>query len=155
MTQCLRVLKSSCSLPGEGVFCAAMNTDATTTARRYYAWGGRDFAADARALADNPQGVLLYTPQLVVLMKPADSRQPQEWEQLGHSPQRPDAWYVHLLVGNLGLALRLAPMLPVYPWVCFQRGQRSARLHRLPWARILSRHIKPLTNNTSTLWDSP
>lgn len=128
------------------VFCTAMNTDAITTAQRYYAWAGRDFAADAHALARNPQGVLLYTPRLVVMMKPADSRQPQDWAQLTHSPQQADAWYVHLLVGQLSLAGQLAHLVPAYRWVCFQRGRRNTRPHRLPWVRILSHNSKTINN---------
>ncbi len=149
--QSLRVLKKSCSGAGSAVFCAAMYTDAITTARRYYTWAGRDLAADACALAGNPRGVFMYTPQLVVLMKPVSSRHPQDWEQLGHSPQQADAWYVHLLAGNFALALQLAHTLPPYTWVCFQRGRRSTRLHRLPWARILSQHINNNQHSKHTM----
>ncbi len=122
-----------------------MNTDATTTAQQYYAWAGRDFAADAYSLALNPQGVMVYTPQLVVMMKPVDSRQPQEWAELAHSPQQPDAWYVHLLVGDMKTARQMAHLVAAYRWVCFQRGRRNTRLHCLSWARILSPHKN--TNN--------
>lgn len=115
-----------------------MSTDAVTAAKRYYAAAKRDWAAELSALARNPHGVVLISPALVVLMKPVDSTQPQDWEELGQSPAVPDAWYVHLLAGDVALARQLAWLLPAYPWVCFQRGLRSTRLHRHPWARLLA-----------------
>lgn len=115
-----------------------MSTDAVKAATRYYDASGRNVSADASALASNPQGVVLICPELVVLMKPVESSKPQEWEKLAMPVISPDAWYVHLLVGNLALARQLAWLLPAYPWVCFQRGARSTAVHRLPWARMLA-----------------
>ena len=113
-----------------------MNTDARAIALRYYHLAGRDPHADFRALAQNPQGVFLFSPSLVVLMKPVHSHRPQEWGRLESSPHTADGWYVHLLVGNLQQARTLAPLLPVLPWVCFQRGRRNARPHVWPWLRV-------------------
>lgn len=115
-----------------------MSTDAVTAAKKYYAAAGRDWVAEVSTLAENPCGVVLICPALVVLMKPVDSTRPQDWETLGKSPAGADAWYVHLLAGDVAMARQLAWLLPAYPWVCFQRGQRSARPHRRPWARLLA-----------------
>ena len=113
-----------------------MNTDARITALRYYALSGRDAAADVAALMQNPQGVFVFTSDLVVLMKPADSRRPADWAKLEQSPAEADGWSVHLLCGKLPLARKLAWLLPAYRWVCFQRGARNAKAHRRPWARM-------------------
>lgn len=113
-----------------------MNTDARATALRYYRTAGRDPHADLRALARNPQGVFLFSPTLVVLMKPVLRHRPQDWENLEESPAGADAWYVHLLAGSLRQAQELAKLLPARRWLCFQRGRRSTRLHVLPWRRV-------------------
>ena len=52
-----------------------------------------------------------------------------------------DAWYVHLLTGDLQLALQLGSTLPSLPLLCFQRGRRSARLHRHSWRRVLNSNL--------------
>lgn len=113
-----------------------MNSDARLSALRYYARCGRVAVPEVCALLANPKGVFVFTPELVVMMKPADSRSPQEWEDLESSPDEPDSWYVHLLVGRLRQARTLARLLPAYRWVCFMRGLRNTAPHRLPWARI-------------------
>ncbi len=113
-----------------------MSTDARTNALFYYTFAGRDVVADVCCLLQNPRGVFVYTPELVVLMKPADSNKPQDWEHLADSPENADAWYVHLLVGRLALARKLAWLLPAYRYLCFQRGLRHAKPHRCSWARI-------------------
>lgn len=48
-----------------------------------------------------------------------------------------DAWYVHLLVGNVALARRLAATLPPLEWLCFQRGRRSNQPHIYRWEQLL------------------
>ena len=111
-----------------------MNTDARTRAWEYYQAAGRNMDADLAALAEHPQGVVLFMPQLVVLMKPVQSNTPDLWQELKHCPADPDGWYVHLLVGDLQLAARLAAALPQRQWLCFHRGLRSMAPHRLPWS---------------------
>ncbi len=113
---------------------AAMNTDARVQAQQYYQAAGRDMAADLAALAAHPHGVVLLMPQLVALLRPVDSTKPPTWQELDSTSTREDAWYVHLLVGNLALARRLAAALPPRRWLCFQRGLRSPRAHRLSWS---------------------
>ncbi len=115
-----------------------MSSDARSTAQLYYAGSGRRMEDDVAALALNPQAVVIFLPRLVVLMKPVCAAAPlQVWQQLGSSPHGADAWYVHLLVGDFALARQVARMLPVYPWLCFQRGMRSEALHRVAWARFV------------------
>ena len=116
-----------------------MNTDARLLALRYYRHSGRKLPEDVEALSANPQGVVVWLPRLVVLMKAADSRQPERWQELAENPLLADGWYIHLLVGELPLARRLACEVPPRTWACFQRGLRSAAPHRLRWNRLLSR----------------
>ena len=99
-----------------------MTPDARVQAQQYYHAAGRDMEADLAALAAHPQGVVLLMPQL-------EHRFPET-----------DAWYVHLLVGDVALARRLAAALPPQHWLCFQRGLRHERPHRLPWAGFLRKH---------------
>ena len=116
-----------------------MNSDARIVALRYYHGSERNLQADIEALAANPQGVVVWLPRLVVLMKAADSKKPQQWGNLAESPANADGWYVHLLVGDMSLARRLAQEVPPHHWACFQRGMRSAAPHRLRWKRVVSR----------------
>ncbi len=128
----------------EGAYGAAMSSDARSTARHYYAGSGFSLAADMAALAANPQGIVIFLPQLVVLAKPVEHDHPEQWVDLGTSPQGADAWYVHLLAGELAQARQIARRLPAYPWLCFQRGARSAAIHRRSWARFVNRlHPQP------------
>ena len=96
--------------------------------------------ADLAALAAHPQGVVLMMPQLVALMKPVLSTEPHTWTKLAHVSPEVDAWYVHLLVGDLALARRMAGALCPLRWVCFQRGLRHERPHRLPWTGVCINH---------------
>ncbi len=89
------------------------------------------------ALAANPQGIAVFLPRLVVLMKPVEHNHPEGWLLLGSSPERADAWYVHLLVGDLAWARQLGRGLSAYPWLCFQRGARNSILHRWSWERLV------------------
>lgn len=115
-----------------------MSTDARRLALNYYRECGRDPEADLAALAANPAGVVVWLPRLVVLMKAADSRRPQDWYNLAESPEGADGWYVHLLAGDLSLARRLACEVPRCRWACFQRGLRGSSPHRLSWQRLCS-----------------
>lgn len=113
-----------------------MSTDARETAWRYYQTAGRDMEADLAALGAHPQGVVVFMPQLVVLMKPAVSTEPEHWPQLHHVARQADSWYVHLLAGDLKLARRMAAALPPQRWLCFHRGLRSSSPHRLRWSAL-------------------
>lgn len=113
-----------------------MSTDAREEARRYYREHGRRLADDLEAMAVNPRSVLLYMPRLVVLMKPAKKDSPEGWDRLAESPQDADAWYIHLLVGDLEMARRMATDVERLPWACFHRGRRDTRGHVLPWAVV-------------------
>ncbi len=114
-----------------------MSPDARDRAKQYYEGSGRCLAADVAALSVNPRGVVVLLPGLVALLKPVSHCHPQEWDALVASPPVADAWYVHLLVGELRLARQLAQGLEPYPWLCFQRGARNACLHRWAWRRVV------------------
>ncbi len=135
-------------------YTAAMSSDARDGARRYYEGSGRSMVADLAALAANPRAVVVLLPSLVALLKPVRHDRPQDWDALAHSPDGADAWYVHLLVGDLGLARRLGAGLACLPWLCFQRGARHARIHRRPWRRIVILSNKTSDRKDIRLWDS-
>lgn len=115
-----------------------MDTDARLIAIRYYGQSNRCLQRDMATLGTNPNAVIIYLPQLVVLMKPADSRTPHTWDRLQETPRHADAWYVHLLVGNMQLARQLAKLPQARPWLCFHRGTRNARPHIIRWKRFAS-----------------
>lgn len=129
-----------------------MSTDARRLALSYYRLFERDPEADLSALAANPTGVVIWLPRLVVLMKAADSRHPEDWYKLDESPAQADGWYVHLLAGDLKLARRLACEVPRRRWACFQRGRRGASPHHLSWQR-LCRYDKPQSTSTNNRKD--
>ncbi len=130
-----------------------MDTDARIIAIRYYGGSERRMGEDLAALSDNPEAVIIYMPQLVVLMKPADSKAPGEWERLRETPAGADAWYIHLLAGNLELARKLAQQQQARPWLCFLRGQRNARPHIMNWQRFTT--PRPTYNKTHRKNNSP
>lgn len=114
-----------------------MNADARDRAWEYYQAAGRDMNADLAALAAHPQGIVLLTPWLVVLMKPVCSTAPEQWTELSLVFPAADAWYIHLLVGDLRQARSMAAALPQLHWLCFQRGLRTPVPHRYPWQAFL------------------
>lgn len=114
-----------------------MQQDARKEANSYYQASGRTLTGDAAVLSGNPRGVLVYSPELVVLMKPVMLREELLWGDLADNPPEADAWYVHLLVGNVRLARRLADTLPPLGWLCFQRGRRNSRPHVYRWSSLL------------------
>ncbi len=133
-----------------------METDARLIAIRYYRGSEREFAADLTALSANPDAIIIYLPQLVLLMKPADSRHPQQWDTLHHTPHGADAWYVHLLVGNMQQARQVAQRLTPRPWICFQRGARNTRPHIIRWERFTAPpcRINRQHRKNDNSWDS-
>lgn len=119
-----------------------MSKDARELAALYYAGSGRSLAADVAALCRNPRGIVMSTPRLFALMRPVCSRRPESWaEHLSLDISAADAWYVHLLAGDLQLAFQLGHTLPPLPLLCFQRGSRSGRPHRLSWRRVLNSNL--------------
>ena len=114
-----------------------MDNDARTTARRYYADSGRSLQRDWDALCGNPRAVVVWTPQLVALLLPVNSAHAAEWEGLPVDPAGADAWYVHLLAGDLALARELASGLAPLPRLCFRRGLRNHAPHIHPWRAFI------------------
>lgn len=121
-----------------------MSTDARLLAETYYHGSPRRFAADLEALGNHPRGVVLYMPELVVLMKPACSTSPESWENLEDFSGQEDAWYIHLLVGDVRLALWLSRALTPLPWLCFRRGMRGERVHLYRWEQLRRRRSSAL-----------
>ncbi len=116
---------------------ALMDNDARTTARRYYAACGRSLRNDLAALAGNRGAAVVWTPQLVALLLPVDSARAETWEELPDSPEGADAWYVHLLAGDLALARRMASALAPLPRLCFRRGLRNPVPHIYLWRQFV------------------
>ncbi len=116
-----------------------MSYNAPELARLYYEQHGRDFSHDWVSLGRNPRAVLVWLPDLVVLMKPVHRHDDAPWSHLSSSPLDADAWYVHLLVGKLQLACQLGMGLEPLPYLCFQRGMRDDRVHVCRWQVFLSR----------------
>lgn len=121
---------------------AVMRHDARYVAQRYYRGSGREFRKDAESLLSNPRGIFIYSPQLVVMMKPVLLREELLWTALEDNPTDADAWYIHLLAGDLKLARRLAADIAPLEWFCFHRGRRDGRPHLLNRAYVL-----PAPNN--------
>lgn len=124
-----------------------MSKDARELAALYYAGSGRSLAADVAALSRNPRGIIMSTPRLFALMRPVCSRRPDGWaKHLAQDDPAADAWYVHLLAGDLRLALQLGQTLSPLPLICFQRWERTGvRPHRHSWWRML--RVNPLFND--------
>lgn len=120
-----------------------MSTDARTEAISYYAQSARNLADDMKALHENPEGVVVWLPQLVVMMKPARRDSPEGWEDLSTTQPGADGWYVHLLTGEVALARELGLLLPELPWLLFQRGQRDEKIHCRSWCRVV-RSVPPI-----------
>ncbi len=129
-----------------------MSSNAPELAKRYYQHHGRDFSKDWDSLGRNPRAVLVWLPDLVVLMKPVHRHDVAPWFHLSSSPLDADAWYVHLLVGKLSLACQLGMGLEPLPYLCFQRGMRDERVHVCRWQVFLSRGCSlssPSLSNTN------
>lgn len=76
------------------------------------------------------------------MMKPVLLREELLWTALEDNPTDADAWYIHLLAGDLKLARRLAEDIAPLEWFCFHRGRRDGRPHLLNRAYVL-----PAPNN--------
>lgn len=124
-----------------------MTADARDLASLYYRGSNRDMAEDAAALLRHPHGLLLCTPELVVMMKAVCSAHPETWEDLPDVAEEADAWYIHLLVGDSRLARRMAAGLPRRRFCCFRRGLRHSRPHILSWERLLLSDTEPNRSN--------
>ena len=115
-----------------------MSNDAIAQTRHYYRTHGRNMDEDMRALLHNPRGVLVYTPDLVVLAKQVRREEELLWGVLDDAPEEADSWYIHLLAGRLSLARQWAAALPKMEWCCFHRGSRNGKPHIVPWFHICS-----------------
>ncbi len=109
---------------------AVMSRDARQLAHEYYDRHGRDIQQDMQRLSENSRALIIWLPQLIVLAMPVNHHHPERWSSLAStSPQDSDAWYVHLLIGDLALARELGKQVEVLNLLCFQRGLRSPRPH--------------------------
>lgn len=113
-----------------------MKFDARVAAKGYYRHSSRRLQEDVAGLIANPQGVVLFSPALVVLGRAVRRTCPEPWDHLEEPQERADAWYIHFLAGDLAWARLLASTLPPLPWLCFQRGARDERLRYFQWRHL-------------------
>lgn len=113
-----------------------MNANAKRLAKHYYAPTTRSESQDILKICQNPRGVVFVSRAIFALLRPVRSDMPQSWDrQLYEDDSTADAWYIHLLTGDLKQALRLATqVLSPLPYIVFFRGKRSAKPHRIRWA---------------------
>lgn len=110
--------------------------DARQKAKHYYAFSVRSLEADLSELIASERGVFVYTPRLTVLMKAVDLADEESITNLRKHNRLINAWYVHFFGGDLSLGFNWARTLTPLPYLCFQRGVRSPKLHLLPWSRL-------------------
>lgn len=114
-------------------------TDARKIAKQYYSGSGRNLSTDMAALAVSG-GVVVYTSDMVLLARMVGSHDsPDEWSDLRKRYDAPDAWYIHLLVGNPAKAAAIYAKEEPAKYVVFQRGLRSERPHKIPLDRFVER----------------
>ncbi len=130
---------------------ADMSRDARQRARRYYEHHNRDFQEDIQSLSEHHDAVIIWLPQLVVLATAVNHHHAETWDTLtATSAADCDAWYVHLLIGELSLAMQVAQRLTPRHYLCFHRGLRSQRPHIHRFATFITReHIARLQQTTS------
>lgn len=81
------------------------------------------FEDDLRFVMTNPLGYVLRTPKALLMARPVESKAPDP--QAIVSPwfwfplEACDCWHIHLMIGDIGLALRLMPFR--LPLVSFER----------------------------------
>ncbi len=115
-----------------------MSRDARQLARYYYDRHGRDILQDMQLLSENDRALIIWLPQLIALAIPVNHLYPDSWARLAStSPQDSDAWYVHLLVGDLALARELGKQAEELSFICFHRGARNPRPHIHPFRDII------------------
>lgn len=113
--------------------------NAIQKARDYYFLNGGNYIADFKFQYQFANSVFIWTPELVLIAKPVDTR----FDYKAWSKEiflEPDAWYVHLLCGNLKLAIQMMQHVNPLPYVVFQRGMRSNKIHKLDWNNLIKHH---------------
>jgi hypothetical protein len=91
-----------------------------------YARHGLTLARDLEAYLRHPLAHVVKTPDLLLLARPVVLADFERWLD---EPGAADAWYIRLLVGRPGAALREMPH--TLPWCCWHRNFRTpgGRLH--------------------------
>lgn len=108
-------------------------------AAQIYAQHGLVLARDLEAYLRDPFAYVIKNPELILLARPILKDRPTEWiTEAGAC----DAWYVHLLVGRPGHALREMPY--TLPWCCWHRDFRTpgGRLHVAPTDTIIKKLLR-------------
>lgn len=116
--------------------------DAREKMRKYYAPSFRSLVDDISDLVMNKQGVVVWTENCCLLARMVNSKDKDSWEYLWEETEDPDAWYVHLMAGDVKTAMELAKKARPLPFVVFQRGLRDERVHKLSMGKLLKNKDK-------------
>lgn len=116
--------------------------DAREEVRLYYKNSFRILSDDVIDLVMNRQGVVVWTENCCLLARMVNSKDKDSWECLWEETEDPDAWYVHLMAGDVKVAMELAKKASPLPFVVFQRGLRDERVHKLSMEKLLKNRYK-------------
>lgn len=118
--------------------------DAREEVKKYYGESYRSLSDDVYYLIINRQGVVIWTERCCVLARMVDSTKGIEaWEDCLWKPEsNPDAWYIHMMAGDVNEAIELAMKEQPLPYVVFQRGLRDERIHKLSMSKLLKNKDK-------------
>ncbi|MEG2247461.1 MAG: hypothetical protein RSB88_00985 [Akkermansia sp.] len=116
--------------------------DARQLMRQYYDWAGRELEADRELFTHCLGGIFWESHELCVVARPViiDSlvtqamQLPDDAEQLASC----NAWYIHLMTGEMSILPAQLPFYTRYQFVCYTRGRRKRRGNNLRIAPVSS-----------------
>ena len=117
--------------------------NAIEEARKYYdkyTNGELAFRWEVAECAFDNEAAFVCTPELFVMAWPVRSGRDTGWWREHQPCENPDAWYIHLLCGDLKKALEVLPKLAKpLPYVVFQRGARSHKVHKYKYDKLVKK----------------
>lgn len=118
--------------------------DAREEVREYYRESERYMHDDIEDLIINKQGAVVWTKNCCILARMVNTNDPvDEWSyRLWEVVDNPDAWYVHVMAGDIKTAMELAKKAQPLPYVVFQRGLRNDKVHKIPMDKLLKNSHK-------------
>lgn len=118
--------------------------DAREEVKKYYRESDRFMHDEIEELFINRQGVVVWTENCCILARMVDTSEPVDaWSyRLWEVVDNPDAWYIHVMAGDIKTAIELAKKVNPLPYVVFQRGLRNDKVHRIPMNKLLKNKDK-------------
>lgn len=118
--------------------------DAREEVREYYRDSDRYMHDDIEDLIINKQGAVVWTKNCCILARMVNTSDPVDaWSyRLWEVVDNPDAWYVHVMAGDIKTAMELAKKAQRLPYVVFQRGLRNDKVHKIPMDKLLKNSYK-------------